>query len=222
MTATKCPICFSPFRTEIEREKAGGATVTEILTRAKLNHGLVLNAVDVRSHFRNHVEAVKHKPEPQKIEMPETLEAIVSLMPSKMTVLENRIRTLESYIYDLQDNQEAVKWQEFEEGRTGTVTLSNRDVFNALIPNPDSIEKDKQKAVSRVVSIIQEKRGYSIDKEGIIAKKLEARHKQEKEDEENCTELWVIQAREDEARKERETAEAAKNVIVIDKNPSAR
>ena len=219
MTATKCPICFSPYRAEIEREKARGASVNELLTRAKLNHGIVLRAVDVRSHFRNHVEAVNHKLEPQKIETPETLEAIVSLMPSKMTVLESRIRTLETYIYELQDNREATRWQEFEEGRTGTVTLSNQDVFKALIPNPGSIERDKQKALSRVERSVQEKRGYATDKEGIIAKKLEALHKQEREDEANNTELWVIQAREEEARKEREAEEAAKNVIVTDKPP---
>ena len=222
MTSSKCPICLSPYRAEIEAEKARGASVTEISTRAKLNHGIVLKGSAIRSHFRNHVDAVKHKAEPPKIETPETLEAIVSIMPSKMTVLESRIRTLESYIYALQNNQEATRWTEYEEGRTGTVTLSNRDVFKALIPNPDSIEKDKQKALSRVVISIQEKRGYAVDKEGVIAKKLEALHAQEREDEENNVELWIIQAREEEVRAEREAAEAAKSVIVIDKNPSAR
>ena len=222
MTATKCSVCLSPFRAEIEAEKARGASVTEISTRAKLNHGIELSATDIRSHFRNHVDLVTPKAEPPKVETPETLEAIVSIMPSKMTVLESRIRTLEGYIYDLQDNQEAARWQEFEEGRTGTVTLSNRDVFKGLIPNPDRIEKDKQKGLIRVVSSIQEKRGFALDKEGIIAKKMEALHAQEREDEENCTELWVIQAREEEARKEREAVEAAKSVMVIDKNPSAR
>jgi len=222
MTATKCSICLSPFRAEIEAERKRGASVTEISTRAKLNHGIELKATDIRSHFRNHVDLVTPKAEPPKIETPETLEAIVSLMPNAMTVLEDRIRTLEGYIYDLQDNQEAARWQEFEEGRTGTVTLSNRDVFKGLIPNPDSIEKDKQVALRGVIRDIQLRRGYAIDKEGVIAKKLEALHKQEREDEENDVELWVIQAREEEARKEREAEEAAKSVIVIDKNPSAR
>ena len=222
MTATKCSVCLSPFRAEIEAEKARGASVTEISTRMKLNHGIELKGSVIRSHFRNHVEALTPKAEPPKVETPETLEAIVSIMPSQMTVLESRIRTLEGYIYDLQDNQEAARWQEFEEGRTGTVTLSNRDVFRGLIPNPDSIEKDKQTALRGVIRDIQLRRGYATDKEGIIKQKLEALHKQEREDEENGVELWVIQAREEEARKERDAAEAAKNVTVIDKNPSAR
>jgi len=221
--ATKCPICLSPLKDWFNEQQANGASIQEIGMRAKIEKSIDVTSTQIKTHFRNHVKnAGEPKAEPAEIAAPETIDSIVALMPSQMSLLKDRIRTLEQYIYDLQDNQEATRWTEYEEGRTGTVTISNRDVFKGLIPNPDSIGKEKQAALSRVVRSIQEKRGYAIDKEGVITKKLEALHAQEREDEENNVELWVIQAREEEVRAEREAAEGAKNVTVIDKNPSAR
>jgi len=219
---TKCPICTSVNRGWIEEQKAAGVAIGQIQIRANL-FGMEVTTTELRSHFRNHMGAIeKPKAEQPKVETPETLDAIVALMPSAMTVLEDRIRTLERYMLEKVDNEEAIRWREYEQGRTGTVTLTNREVYKALIPKPDSIEKENRKAVSNVVNDIQVRRGFAIDKEGVIKQKLEALHAQEREDEENCTELWVIQAREEEARKEREMEEMAETVNRTEDNPSSK